>query len=365
MAKKRGKRTANQPSSTRSSRAPSQGRRAPSAALAEAPSSRRLELVEQHEQDERLESGEHTRVAAPAKPSTPPAISGVSVVDDAPASADMPLAEPMRAKAPSDPDEISIPPAADVDMEKFFAEGDSTPLLPEAGPGSHHDLHDFEEPPRSVRHLEPEVAERRAFFAKRVRWVVAVAAVLGLAGFVRGALSHSSGGSDTPASQTGASVAAAAAPKTVEQPAPVVKPAEPVAAPKAAEPAKADEPKPVEAKADEAKPADKPSLALAAGSAADEAKSAAVEPAAGDKPAKTAGQEKVDSRRALEAGRAADAIAAGERSVALDPSDGEAWLILGAAYQEKGRGGDARKAFASCVKQGKRGPVSECAAMLQ
>jgi len=40
---------------------------------------------------------------------------------DAPASADLP-AEPMRAKAPSDPDEISIPPAADVDMEKFFAE---------------------------------------------------------------------------------------------------------------------------------------------------------------------------------------------------------------------------------------------------
>jgi tetratricopeptide (TPR) repeat protein len=90
------------------------------------------------------------------------------------------------------------------------------------------------------------------------------------------------------------------------------------------------------------------------------------EPAAeGDKPAKTALQEKNDSRRSLEMGKTAAAIEAGERSVALDPTDGEAWLILGAAYQEKGQIGEARRAFLACVKQGKRGPIGECQAMLR
>jgi Flp pilus assembly protein TadD len=49
--------------------------------------------------------------------------------------------------------------------------------------------------------------------------------------------------------------------------------------------------------------------------------------------------------------------------VALDPTDGEAWLILGAAYQEKGDMKNARRSYKACLEQGKRGPKYECAAM--
>lgn len=82
-------------------------------------------------------------------------------------------------------------------------------------------------------------------------------------------------------------------------------------------------------------------------------------------PAKTALQERKDAQRLLERGNAKGAIEAGERSVALDPTDGEAWLLLGASYQQVGKNADARKAFQSCLKEGKRGPLGECKEMLQ
>ena len=76
---------------------------------------------------------------------------------------------------------------------------------------------------------------------------------------------------------------------------------------------------------------------------------------------KEAAKDKHASQLALERGKVGDAIDAGERSVALDPSDAEAWLILGAAYQEKGDQKNARRCFKSCLEQGKRGPKWECA----
>ena len=82
-------------------------------------------------------------------------------------------------------------------------------------------------------------------------------------------------------------------------------------------------------------------------------------------PAATGAQEKERSRSALERGRVAESIAAGERAVALDPADAEAWLILGAAYQQKGDAKSAARSFKACVDQGKRGPKGECAAMLR
>jgi Flp pilus assembly protein TadD len=78
-----------------------------------------------------------------------------------------------------------------------------------------------------------------------------------------------------------------------------------------------------------------------------------------------AAKEKTASRIALERGRLGAAIEAGERSVALDPTDGEAWLILGAAYQTKGNAKDARRCYKTCIEQAKRGPRGECAAMLR
>jgi len=68
---------------------------------------------------------------------------------------------------------------------------------------------------------------------------------------------------------------------------------------------------------------------------------------------------------ALQRGRVAAAIVAAARATELDPTDGEAWLVLGAAYEERGASADARRCYASCVSQGKRGPRAECAALLR
>jgi cytochrome c-type biogenesis protein CcmH/NrfG len=81
--------------------------------------------------------------------------------------------------------------------------------------------------------------------------------------------------------------------------------------------------------------------------------------------AKEAAKAKVKSRGALEWGKMTDAIAAGEQAVALDPTDAEAWLILGAAYQQKGDSKNAVRSFKACMDEGKRGPKNECAAMLR
>jgi hypothetical protein len=81
-------------------------------------------------------------------------------------------------------------------------------------------------------------------------------------------------------------------------------------------------------------------------------------------PTKSAKEEKEDSRRLLEHGKAKDAIEAGARSVALDPTDAEAWLILGSAQQEAGHWKEGRESYTQCVKQAKVGPIAECRMML-
>jgi Flp pilus assembly protein TadD len=75
--------------------------------------------------------------------------------------------------------------------------------------------------------------------------------------------------------------------------------------------------------------------------------------------------EKSASQAALERGNVGASIAAGERSVALDPTDAESWLILGAAYQQQGNDHDARRCFVACMRNANRGPKRECAAMLR
>jgi hypothetical protein len=71
------------------------------------------------------------------------------------------------------------------------------------------------------------------------------------------------------------------------------------------------------------------------------------------------------ARKELSRGHAKQSIEAGERAVALDPTDGEAWLVLGAAYQQRGAIADARRCYKACLSQGKRGPRGECSAMLR
>jgi cytochrome c-type biogenesis protein CcmH/NrfG len=53
------------------------------------------------------------------------------------------------------------------------------------------------------------------------------------------------------------------------------------------------------------------------------------------------------------------------RSNALDATDAEGWLILGAAYLQRGSFKDARRCFASCAKEATHGPRGECSALLR
>ena len=69
------------------------------------------------------------------------------------------------------------------------------------------------------------------------------------------------------------------------------------------------------------------------------------------------------AQRALERGKVAQAIDLGEHAVEVDPTDAESWLILGAAYLERGSFKEARRCFSSCLDQATHGPKNECAAL--
>ena len=106
-------------------------------------------------------------------------------------------------------------------------------------------------------------------------------------------------------------------------------------------------------------PSESPAATLSAtapGEAGADVESEAMDPAA---------QAKGEAESALEKGHALLAIEAGERAVALDPTDAEAWLILGAGYDQRGAYAQARRCFATCSKVATRGPRRECAALLR
>lgn len=84
-----------------------------------------------------------------------------------------------------------------------------------------------------------------------------------------------------------------------------------------------------------------------------------------EEPKVDAKAEKKAAQRSLETGKVADAIEHATASVTADETDAEAWLLLGASYQEKGQLAKARESFQSCMKLAKRGPKGECAAMLR
>jgi nicotinate-nucleotide--dimethylbenzimidazole phosphoribosyltransferase len=267
----------------------------------------------------------------------------------------------------SDPDpdreEGSFPP---VDLDaRFFeaalaAHGDF-----DLNETEHRDLH-------RARKLSPVAVQRRAHLTRYVTIAVGLSSALCVAALVKIAVARSHD-DPRPRSSWGGQAAAAAPlnarPTTVPatasapaaansaavdtaatQPAPQVVPVPP--------PATA-EPPPRAAAEPPSRPTETPPQPLP-GAAAAEAPS----PTA-DLDPKEAAKEKAKSRRALESGRYGDAILAGERSVAIDPTDAEAWLLLGASYQQKGDSKNAVRSFRSCVDQGKRGPKYDCAAMLR
>jgi hypothetical protein len=78
----------------------------------------------------------------------------------------------------------------------------------------------------------------------------------------------------------------------------------------------------------------------------------------------TTGNPTHDAQRALESGQTDSAIQLAKQATAGDPSNTEAWLILGAAYEASGRPGLARTAYKSCVDRGSGDRVAECRALL-
>jgi hypothetical protein len=264
-----------------------------------------------------------------APPSEPVSADGVAVRDVRMGSEPPPADERE--------DDLSIPPVGDLVVEEFFSEGDLSRHATEDEDAARVDE-------RIARKHAPHVVQRRARFARYVTWAVAGAAAVCVAALVRTAVT---GDEPTGFAEPRAATLAVEAPFGDDLPLP----------------AETVQPAPEQAPAE---PAPEPHASAAATGAEQgpEAAPSATAPALEEAGA-TAAEEKTTARRALERGNLSAAIAAGERSVALDPEDGESWLILGASYQEKGRRADARRCYASCAKEAKRGPIAECRAMLR
>ncbi len=300
------------------------------------------------------------------------------------------------AAGPVSEDEVSIPPASpDFDEhEHFFAEGEladqaARDYARALGRGGlrrgardldHASLADaaafYQEKPdaRLMQLASPATRARRARFQRYVKAAVGVSAVVCIAALVRvnfARANHESASLVAAAQLEPVAIAASAAnaPPRVGQ----VGPSGQAGTARDIPPVPQEVPETViaETVVTGGTGLDTTAAETAAPAAALPEK-AAPEKAAPEKPVpeeaapeKTAAQEKHDARSLLERYRPKDAIAAGERSVALDATDGEAWLVLGAAYQEVGQLADARRAFLACVKQGRRGPIGECRALLQ
>ncbi|HSY22108.1 MAG TPA: hypothetical protein VK841_08345 [Polyangiaceae bacterium] len=304
-------------------------------------------------------------------------------------------ADPFAASA-FDADDGSVPPMGDLDTEFFERGSDSW-----APPAELFEADPTPPNPRLIALKSMTARRRRAQFAKYVTAAVGMCGIVCLTAMVKlvvsraagtdesdePALAHAVAVAETPSRSAMAAVGAAApqAPAETLSPA-VVAPAEPVAAavadpvpsalPAAGSPPAADPaPAPVaSASPPTGEPQAAPVAAAPTGPSADNAVAANDAPPAnaaaagaaptGDSAAEAAAAREV-ARTELSRGHARQSIEAGERSVALDPTDGEAWLVLGAAYQSRGAVADARRCFKACVSQAKRGPRGECSAMLR
>jgi nicotinate-nucleotide--dimethylbenzimidazole phosphoribosyltransferase len=284
----------------------------------------------------------------------------------APASASAGLAS-APAAAPAVPSEDSSYPPVDLDTDFFASHGSHGSHSSHRGPPFDPLDTDDRDPRYTLKHT-PGVALRRKELTKYVKIAVGLSAALCLAALVKVAVA---GHGDSPlprrqtAAQSGAPLPSAVEPEQAKVPEPAASAAPPEPpAPSSAEqhetppPAASaqESPAPAESAAPASAPTEQPPAATAAAGQPEQ-------PSEPD-PAQAA-KAKTASRIALERGRLGAAIEAGERAVALDATDGEAWLILGAAYQEKGNAKDARRCYKTCLEQAKRGPRAECAAMLR
>lgn len=296
-------------------------------------------------------------------------------------------------------DEISIPPvtshafgsdvsadeARDLEDSFFVRRAGLDAAHGHAAHGGQDHDHDIPQiDPRTAQKMSIAAHARRQHLSRYVKWTVGVSAALLLLGVGRVAFRGKPEiGPPPPIVHTAFAATADTTPHSIALQDPSVAAVNPQLAQPAAPPdeesqaaadkavAALDNPAattpPTQAATQPAAPVQAPTVAEKPADLAPQP--ASVAPATPAAPAavsdKTAAQEKKDASKLLERGNAKGAIEAGERSVALDSADGEAWLVLGAAYQEVGKNADARRCFNSCIKEGKRGPVSECRAMLQ
>jgi DNA-binding response OmpR family regulator len=77
----------------------------------------------------------------------------------------------------------------------------------------------------------------------------------------------------------------------------------------------------------------------------------------------TGGSLLTQAGRALQKGDSAKAVSLARQAVAENPSNADAWLTLGAAYQASGNGGAAKQAYRDCTKQAHFADVTECFAL--
>jgi len=223
-------------------------------------------------------------------------------------------------------DDGSVPPMGDLDA-RFFEMG-SDPF------GSTDPA-----PRRPLVRLQGAAVQRREHLVRLVAGAVVLSAVLCGAALMKRAVATEMGPEEHPGAPGRASAVAAA----VAPVAPAVAPVAPIA------------------------PVASAASALPAGAVPAGATPAALPPAppAAESGPSSALEERGASRDALEHGRIALSIEAGERSVALDPTDAEAWLVLGAAYQERGQLGEARRCYKTCLVKATWGPRTECRQLLR
>jgi len=307
-------------------------------------------------------SGEAETTTSPARASVAPA----SVSSRPPASGPAPSEAPSDAAPPSDSAEAAAPVSeapssrsSEVEQVDEFEEAFFSSLPPEhldlQAPDDEDD--DDDRDARVIRLSEPAVVARRARMRKRVAWgLVACAAVFCFA--MARLFLHTE--PDPVAKER-----RAVEPAAVAVAAPSVAPAAPAVVPAAAaEPAASSVPV---ASAEPAPVAEPPPVIASAAPAIEPASAASAAPAA-SAPVVASGDAKElrkQARKLLESGKAKDAIPAALESTTLEPEHAEGWLLLGAAYQDRGRNAEARQAFVTCVAQAKRGPRGECAAMLR
>ncbi len=219
---------------------------------------------------------------------------------------------------------VDVKPVVEtIDEELFFAaspapSGSTAPMALEGRRS---------EPPPNAKALVSDVDARRRRLERYVKLAVVCSSALCLAAITRVGVSRLR--PETPTAYAASAIAPATAPAIVAETSPAIDPAPATAA----EPATAI-----------------PTLPPA--------------PAEPPAPTKSATEERDDARKLLERGKAKDAYEAAQRSVAIDPTDADAWLLVGAAAQELGKGKEAHEAFVTCTKQAKKGEVGECRALL-